>query len=280
MELILISNTKLKIMLNENDMQRYKIGSESDCAEPDTRRAIRSLLDCAREQIGFNTEGEEIFVQLYTSKKGGCELFVTKCHDSALCEESAERLIKSVGSSYDSHYSSRRRDAEHVSSTTVKERKMISTTQEKKERIAFSFPDCKSLLPFDEMKAALHDMDIEKSRHRGIRVFLELPCLKIRIQIRPRGGGLVCLGGDPAKGYDQRQCNQDIASHGFLVIVLLEREGRFTTRPFKSYLDTAGNTESGNDNAVVSPLSPSSSSATVSSTAPIKTHQPPFSASR
>ena len=146
MELILISNTKLKIMLNENDMQRYKIGSESDCAEPDTRRAIRSLLDCAREQIGFNTEGEEIFVQLYTSKKGGCELFVTKCHDSALCEESAERLIKSVGSSYDSHYSSRRRDAERVSSTTVKERKMISTTQEKKERIAFSFPDCKSLL--------------------------------------------------------------------------------------------------------------------------------------
>ena len=138
MELILISNTKLKIMLNENDMQRYKIGSESDCAEPDTRRAIRSLLDCAREQIGFNTEGEEIFVQLYTSKKGGCELFVTKCHDSALCEESAERLIKSVGSSYDSHYSSRRRDAEHVSSTTVKERKMVTTTQAKKERIAFS----------------------------------------------------------------------------------------------------------------------------------------------
>ncbi len=146
MELILISNTKLKIMLNENDMQRYKIGSESDCAEPDTRRAIRSLLDCAREQIGFNTEGEEIFVQLYTSKKGGCELFVTKCQENALCEEGAERLAKSAMASYEGRYPSRQHDLERASATTVKERKTTSTTHAKKERIAFSFPDCASLL--------------------------------------------------------------------------------------------------------------------------------------
>ena len=92
MELILISNTKLKIMLDESDMRKYHIGNESDCADSGTRKAIRSLLERARDQIGFNTEGEEIFVQLYTSKDGGCELFITK--SNALPLPSAEGEIK------------------------------------------------------------------------------------------------------------------------------------------------------------------------------------------
>lgn len=78
MELILISKSKLKIMLDESDMKQYKISDDTDCAELAARKAIRSILDTAREQVGFNTEGSEIFVQLYTSKRGGCELFVSK----------------------------------------------------------------------------------------------------------------------------------------------------------------------------------------------------------
>ena len=78
MELIPINESKLKIMLDEIDMKEYRLCAESDCAELETRRAIRDILDAARDQIGFNTEGAEIFVQLYTSKRGGCELFVTK----------------------------------------------------------------------------------------------------------------------------------------------------------------------------------------------------------
>ncbi len=80
MELILINASKLKIMLDKSDMKEYNIGDDSDCAGAQTRRAIRTILDRARDQIGFNTEGEEIFVQLYSSKSGGCELFVTKSH--------------------------------------------------------------------------------------------------------------------------------------------------------------------------------------------------------
>lgn len=82
MELIPINESKIKIMLNESDMKAYKIGDEADCANRETRIAIRHILDRAKEQIGFNTEGVEIFVQLYTSKNGGCELFVTKGSDS------------------------------------------------------------------------------------------------------------------------------------------------------------------------------------------------------
>ena len=78
MELIPINSSKLKIMLDENDMKEYNIGDQADCASSETRVAIRHILDRVKEQIGFDTEGSEIFVQLYTSKKGGCELFVTK----------------------------------------------------------------------------------------------------------------------------------------------------------------------------------------------------------
>lgn len=102
MELILINDSKLKIMLNEEDMKQYSIGNDSDCIEPGVRRGIRSLLEKAREQIGFNTEGDEIFVQLYASKKGGCELFVTKTvagydRDSdKKSAESAKRLLHDI----------------------------------------------------------------------------------------------------------------------------------------------------------------------------------------
>ncbi len=78
MELILINQSKLKIMLDESDMKEYNIGGEADCASGEVRHAIRSILDMAKSRIGFDTEGSEIFVQLYTSKSGGCELFVTK----------------------------------------------------------------------------------------------------------------------------------------------------------------------------------------------------------
>ena len=78
MELILISKSKLKIMLDERDMLKYHINDDTDCAEPRAREAIRSILDRARDEVGFETEGSEIFIQLYTSKRGGCELFISK----------------------------------------------------------------------------------------------------------------------------------------------------------------------------------------------------------
>ncbi len=149
MELILISNTKLKIMLDESDMIKYHIGSESDCAKGSTRRAIRSLLECARDQIGFNTDGEEIFVQLYTSKKGGCELFITKCLTETESGEIYERIktpLLSDGTSKE-HYSKKMLGlpeaiGESIENTPQKSRprQSVSAPAEKRlSRIAFSF---------------------------------------------------------------------------------------------------------------------------------------------
>lgn len=79
MELIVINQSKLKIMLTPPDMQRYELCAEQmDCADEQTRRAFRHIFDDARDRIGFETAGEKLLVQLYTSREGGCEIFVTK----------------------------------------------------------------------------------------------------------------------------------------------------------------------------------------------------------
>ena len=79
MELIVISDDKLKIMLSEEDMERYHIsGDEFDYSKLSTRTVLKSILSDAKNLTGFDTEGERFFVQLFTSAHGGCELFITK----------------------------------------------------------------------------------------------------------------------------------------------------------------------------------------------------------
>lgn len=79
MELILINSSKLKIMLSHDDMKRYDL--DTDCIDYDTtatRRAFWSILDDAKCQTGFDAASDRLFIQLYPSKEGGCEMYVTK----------------------------------------------------------------------------------------------------------------------------------------------------------------------------------------------------------
>ena len=85
MELIMISSSKLKIMLSADDMTKYALGSDIDYSDQKTRKAFRTILDEAREKTGFDAESEKIFIQLYPSKKGGCEVYITKIDDESEC---------------------------------------------------------------------------------------------------------------------------------------------------------------------------------------------------
>ena len=79
MELIQISESKLKIMLSEGDMARFSLDAiDGDYSKDETRRALRAMLSSVKEMSGFDTRGERIFVQMYPSRGGGCEVFVTK----------------------------------------------------------------------------------------------------------------------------------------------------------------------------------------------------------
>ena len=97
MELIVIGENRLKIMLTGEDMARYDLtepeplGEAAGGVTPHTREVLRHIFADAHSEIGFDTEGERLFVQLYASKGGGCEIFVTK-----LGETGEARLLKKI----------------------------------------------------------------------------------------------------------------------------------------------------------------------------------------
>ena len=79
MEFIMIGESKIKVMLEKKDMEYYDITStDIDYENATTRRAFRKILQDVRESTGFDVSAEQVLVQIYPSKDGGCEMFVTK----------------------------------------------------------------------------------------------------------------------------------------------------------------------------------------------------------
>ena len=79
MDLIKISDSKLKIMLTHTDMTQYNLHNDSvSIADAHVRRVLRQLLEDAREQTGFDSDLSRLYVQMYPGADGGCELFISK----------------------------------------------------------------------------------------------------------------------------------------------------------------------------------------------------------
>ena len=79
MELLLITATRLKIVMSSEDMEKYDLlCDDPTCDDPDTKRAIRCILEQAKVRVGFDVGEERLFVQMFPSKDGGCEMYVTK----------------------------------------------------------------------------------------------------------------------------------------------------------------------------------------------------------
>ena len=79
MDLIRISDTKLKIMLTNDDMQKYQIHNDADII-PDGRMrdTLKRLLCDARVQDGFIGDDSRVYIQMFPCAKGGCELFISR----------------------------------------------------------------------------------------------------------------------------------------------------------------------------------------------------------
>ncbi len=94
MEHIIISPGKLKLMLTKNDLLRYELDCETmDSEDPATRRSLRELLADVKTSSGFDVSDDKLFIQLYPSRDGGAEIYITKLsakrqpepsHDAAL----------------------------------------------------------------------------------------------------------------------------------------------------------------------------------------------------
>ena len=78
MELILISSNKMKVILSEDEMKKYKLSSDGSIALISEKKQFRSLLDEIKKKSGFDTLEHSIYVELFESMRGGCEIFITK----------------------------------------------------------------------------------------------------------------------------------------------------------------------------------------------------------
>ncbi len=79
MELIIIGDSRLKVILTAEEVRRFALDlGESELDSPGAKAALRELFDEIRRQSGFDAASDRVLVQLYPSKGGGCEIFLTK----------------------------------------------------------------------------------------------------------------------------------------------------------------------------------------------------------
>lgn len=87
MDFIKIHDKKLKIALDASELSRLGLAvSELDYKNVETKRALWQMLGDAKRKCGFDASGESLYVEVYPSRSGGCEIFVTclSCEKKAL----------------------------------------------------------------------------------------------------------------------------------------------------------------------------------------------------
>ena len=78
MEFIKIHGKKLKIALDAEELRRYGLTvAELDYRKVETKRALWQMLGEAKKSCGFDASGESLYVEVYPSRQGGCEIFVS-----------------------------------------------------------------------------------------------------------------------------------------------------------------------------------------------------------
>lgn len=81
MELIIISESKIKLMLTRDDME---------CYHGTTKEMLKEIMEDVKRKCGCTGLDGRIFVQMYPSRAGGCELFVTRLGDRNREDTAAE----------------------------------------------------------------------------------------------------------------------------------------------------------------------------------------------
>lgn len=82
MELIRISDKKLKIMLTPSDMEQFELNADTFGEDGvEMRRSFRLLLEEIKKRTDFETDDKRISVQYFPSREGGCEMFISRLSD-------------------------------------------------------------------------------------------------------------------------------------------------------------------------------------------------------
>lgn len=74
-----VGGKKLKVTLDKSEAEKYSaLTAEGACVGREARVALAEILTAAASEVGFNSSGERLLVQVYPLESGECELFVTR----------------------------------------------------------------------------------------------------------------------------------------------------------------------------------------------------------
>ena len=91
MELIRISDQKLKIMLTPSDMEQFELNADTFGENgTEMRRAFRLLLEEIKKRTDFEADDKRIAVQYFPSREGGCEMFISRLSERSELEGGEE----------------------------------------------------------------------------------------------------------------------------------------------------------------------------------------------
>lgn len=107
MELIVIDEDRMKIMLSREELSSYNIDAVNiDTEDESTKRILYDIIDRAKRTAGFEGEYGRMFVRVFASSDGGCEMYVTKYSQLYDDEES---IMEEHSHDSNARYSKRRK---------------------------------------------------------------------------------------------------------------------------------------------------------------------------
>ena len=77
MEILRIGKYAVKVSLDTEEALKYKLLSKEQINESDMKAEIERLLERVTEKIDFTYLGRKLFTEIYPSKNGGCEVFIS-----------------------------------------------------------------------------------------------------------------------------------------------------------------------------------------------------------
>lgn len=81
MEFLKISDSTIKITLEPKEATEYMMNEESDLTNEETKELFKMLLSRAKKEVGFGFAGGRVVAEIFNSKNGGCEIFVSRMGD-------------------------------------------------------------------------------------------------------------------------------------------------------------------------------------------------------
>ena len=78
MELILVSSNKLKVILSDEEMIKFNLYEIGNGYAVTDKKQISPLLDEIKKRSGFSADSGSVYIEMFESLGGGCEIFITR----------------------------------------------------------------------------------------------------------------------------------------------------------------------------------------------------------